>query len=449
MSSIELLSPAGDFEKMKFALAFGADAVYLGVPRFSLRARENKFRTTKSVIEAVEYGHHLNKKVYVTANIFPHNRKVQPFINFIEELLPRCQPDAWIMSDPGMIMYLKEKHPEQIVHLSVQANTVNFAAAKFWQKMGVSRIILSRELSIDEIKAIKKNCPDLEVEAFVHGAICVAYSGRCLISNYLASRDPNQGTCSNSCRWRYKLYQRAPIQPISHLGAAPETERAKTQSGDDYAYLHGDFYIEEAERREAQFMQIDEDENGSYLMNSRELCAIEYLSELKDAGVSSFKIEGRTKSLYYVSMITRAYRRAIENMDAGKTFDPELLTDIFATANKGFTAGFLNGNPGHSAQKFDNTIAENQLYRFCGIVRGYDEVKKMMKVEPKNKMTAGTKLELVSPTETTTMTIEQIYDNYFRKTDAVSGGIDSVWIPCTQKPPEYSLLRERIGSVDS
>ncbi|OQX96361.1 U32 family peptidase, partial [candidate division KSB1 bacterium 4572_119] len=257
MKSIELLLPAGDFEKMRYAFAYGADAVYLGIPRFSLRARENKFRTIDSVIEAINYARNLNKKVYVTANIFPHNRKVQPFADFIDEFLKNCLPDAWIMSDPGMIQLMKEKHPDQVIHLSVQANTVNYATAKFWYKAGVSRVILSRELSINEIKKIKDYCPKLEVEVFVHGAICIAYSGRCLISNYLASRDPNQGTCTNSCRWQYKIYEKSSIQPPATSKIAPHSEKAQTQSGDDYNYLQSDYYLEESERRAGQYMQID------------------------------------------------------------------------------------------------------------------------------------------------------------------------------------------------
>lgn len=445
MKPIELLLPAGDFEKMQFAFAFGADAVYLGVPRYSLRARVNKFRSKDKIREAIEYAHNLGKKVYVTANIFPHNRKVTPFLKFIDEFLQMCQPDAWIISDPGIIMMMKEKHPEQVIHLSVQANTVNYAAAKFWEKIGVTRVILSRELKIEEIKAIKDYCPDLEVEVFVHGAICVAYSGRCLISNYLASRDPNQGTCANSCRWQYQLYENKPIQPAALLNSAKESELAETQSGDKYAYLRGDYYLEETENRSGQFMQIDEDENGSYLMNARDLCAIEYLSELKDAGVDSFKVEGRTKSVYYVSLITRAYRQAINDMESGEPFNPDLFRDIFSTANKGFTAGFLKGNPGFSAQKFDHSVPGKQLYRFSGIVREYEENKKMIKVDARNKITPGKKLELISRNKTVPFSVERIFDERFNEVESISGGAGSYWIPFSEKPEEFALLREPIG----
>ena len=447
MKSIELLSPAGDFEKMKYAFAFGADAVYLGIPRYSLRARVNKFRSKEMIREAIEYAHNLEKKVYVTANIFPHNRKVNPFAKFIDEFLQICQPDAWIMSDPGMIMLMKEKHPDQIIHLSVQANTVNYAAAKFWEKIGVNRVILSRELKIEEIKAIKDYCPELEVEVFVHGAICVAYSGRCLISNYLASRDPNQGTCANSCRWLYKLYENKPIQPAALLNSAKESELAETQSGDKYAYLRGDYYLEETENRSGQYMQIDEDENGSYLMNARDLCAIEYLSELKDAEVNSFKVEGRTKSVYYVSLITRAYRQAIDDLDNGKPFNPDLFSDIFSTANKGFTAGFLKGNPGSSAQKFDHSLPGRQSYRFSGIVREYQESKKLIRIEPRNKIITGKNLELVTRENTIPFTVKKIFDEKFNEVETISGGAGSYWIPFPEKPQQFALLREPVGVI--
>ncbi len=445
MRSIELLLPAGDFEKMQFAFAFGADAVYLGIPRYSLRARVNKFCSLESVVQAVDYAHKLRKKVYVTANIFPHNRKAKPFLKFIDELLEFCQPDAWIMSDPGMIMTLREKYPEQTIHLSVQANTVNYLSAKFWEKQGVKRIILSRELTIEEIKEIRDYCPALELEVFVHGAICVAYSGRCLISNYLASRDPNQGTCANSCRWKYRLYQKRPIQPATMVNATPDGEWAETQAGDKYVYLHGDFYLEERDHRPAQFLPIDEDENGTYLMNARDLCAIEYLPELYDAGVDSFKVEGRTKSVYYVATIARAYRQALDNMKQGKPFDPELYQEIFSTANKGFTAGFLTGNPGFSAQKYDGDLLEQQRYRFAGIIRAYNKEKSLARIEPRNKIKIGTQLELISKNQRLPFTVEKIVDDKCRELEVISGGAGEFWISCPHVPADFSLLREPLA----
>jgi putative protease len=353
------------------------------------------------------------------------------------------------MSDPGMIMLMKEKHPDQEIHLSVQANTVNYATAKFWQNNGISRIILSRELTIKEIKTIRDHCPDLELEAFVHGAICIAYSGRCLISNYMSYRDPNQGTCSHSCRWQYKMYQKEDNQPAhwkqeaEQAGIAP----AITQQGEPYIPLKGDYYLEETERP-GEYMQIDEDENGTYLMNARDMCAIEYLQEMRDAGVNSFKVEGRNKSLYYAATVARAYRRAIDDMVAGKPFNPENLRDVFAAANKGYIAGFYKGNPGRSAQKFDGTKAEQKCYQFSGIIRDYDGENKLMKVEPRNPIRVGMELELMDNNSTHIITVSKILDERMREVEEIHGGLHHCWIPYPEKPAEFSLLREQLAEFN-
>ena len=440
--------PAGDFEKMQYAFAYGADAVYMGIPMFSLRARENGFKRD-TVIEAINYAHGLNKKVYLTANILPHNHKVGPFIKYIGKLLEVTQPDAWIMSDPGMIMLMREQHPDQEIHLSVQANTVNYATAKFWEKVGIKRIILSRELSIREIKTIHEYCPEIELEAFVHGAICIAYSGRCLISNYMSYRDPNQGTCSHSCRWQYKMYKKEENQPKSWLpqAVADGLKPAVTQQGDAYAPLRGDYYLEETERP-GEFMQIDEDENGTYLMNARDLCAIEYLDELRAAGVVSFKVEGRNKSSYYAATVARAYRHAIDDMEAGRPFNPENLTDVFAAANKGYIAGFYKGNPGKSAQKFDGTRAEQVCYRVSGLIREYDALRKMIKVEPRNPIQVGMKLELVEADKIRIIEVEKIYDAHMHEIEKIHGGLHHCWIPLDMEPAEFAFLREQTADFD-
>ena len=440
--------PAGDFEKMKYAFAYGADAVYMGIPMFSLRARENGFKRD-TIIEAIDYAHNLGKKIYITANILPHNHKVAPFAKYIDRLLEQARPDAWIMADPGMIMLMREKHPEQEIHLSVQANTVNYATARFWEKAGIKRIILSRELSIREIKVIHEYCPDIELEAFVHGAICIAYSGRCLISNYMSYRDPNQGTCSHSCRWQYKMYKKEDNQPKSWLAQARADgiEPAVTQQGDAYVPLKGDYYLEETERP-GEFMQIDEDENGTYLMNARDMCAIEYLEEMRDAGVVSFKVEGRNKSAYYAATIARAYRRAIDDMEAGRPFNPENLTDVFAAANKGYIAGFYKGNPGKSAQKFDSTRAEQVCYRVSGMVREYDAVRKMLKVEPRNPIKKGMQLELMDAHTTRIINVENIYDSHMHEIDVIHGGLHHCWIPCDKEPGAFAILREQTADFD-
>ena len=443
----ELLMPAGDFEKLKFVFAFGADAVYAGIPRFSLRARENGF-TKESLIEAVHYTHSIGKKIYVTANVIPHNHKVDPFIAYVGRFLSACQPDAWIMSDPGMIMLMQEHYPEQEIHLSVQANTVNYASAKFWEKLGVTRIILSRELSIKEIKVIKEACPNLEIEAFVHGSICIAYSGRCLISNYMSYRDPNQGTCTNSCRWEFKIHEKGDAQAKDLIQIDTNSEELSTQHGDDYKLLKGDYYLEETDRP-GEFLQIDEDENGTYLMNARDLCGIEYLQEMKDAGVVSFKVEGRSKSTYYAASITRAYRKSIDDMNAGRPFNPENLEDVFSTSNRGFTPGFLMGNPGKNAQKFENNRSDKVTHHYTGILRDYNEETKMMKIEPKNPIRPGMALELLTPSDTIEFIVDKVInDKDGKEMEAIHGGPRFCWIPYPKNPGEFVILRERLAEFN-
>lgn len=448
MSKVELLLPAGDFTKMQYAYAYGADAVYLGIPRFSLRARENGFKFHQdSEVEAIQYAHKLGKKIYITANIIPHNNKVEPFIKYVDKLLEQCQPDAWIMADPGMIMLMRERHPEQEIHLSVQANTVNYATTKFWHQIGVKRIILSRELNLREMKKIHESCPEMELEAFVHGSICIAYSGRCLISNYMSHRDPNQGTCSNSCRWEYKMYQKEDVQPASWKEQPSSGEMPPAERNDEYVPLKGDYYLEETERP-GEYMQIDEDENGTYLMNARDLCAIEYLEELRDAGIVSYKVEGRSKSLYYAAMIARAYRQAIDDMDAGKPFDRELMTDVFATSNRGLISGFLMGNPGKSAQKFDSATPEKQSHQFAGIIHEWDSETRRIKVEPRNPIRIGMELELITPEAVLPFVVKEICDEKGRIKEVIHGGLHYFWIPCEQDPGPFALLREKLDEIN-
>ncbi len=427
MIDYELLMPAGDFERMKYALAFGADAVYLGIPRFSLRARENGFKTLDQVVEAVEYAHEIGKKVYVTANILPHNSKVEPCIEYIGRTLQHCKPDAWIMSDPGLIMLMREEYPDQVIHISVQANTVNYASAQFWRKMGAERIILSRELNVREIKEIRRAASDVELEAFVHGAICIAYSGRCLISTYLTGRDPNQGTCTNSCRWKYKVFRK----------------EDNKESDREYVPLKDEFYLEESERP-GELLPIDEDENGAYIMNARDLCVIEHLDELHAAGVNSFKVEGRTKSAYYVAMIARAYRRAIDDLKAGKSFNPENLRDIFATSNRSLTTGFIHGNPGPAGQKYDASGSLASSYRFTGIVRDYDAATKMMKVEPRNPIHKDKSYELCLPDQIRRIVVQDLLDEEGERIDQIHGGLHFCWISSETDPGPFALLREQI-----
>ena len=293
----ELLSPAGTLKNMRYAFAYGADAVYAGQPRYSLRVRNNEFNHENLQL-GINEAHALGKKFYVVVNIAPHNAKLKTFIRDLKPVV-EMGPDALIMSDPGLIMLVREHFPEMPIHLSVQANAVNWATVKFWQQMGLTRVILSRELSLEEIEEIRNQVPDMEIEIFVHGALCMAYSGRCLLSGYINKRDPNQGTCTNACRWEYNVqegkeddvgnivhkYEPIPVQNVEPtLGIGAPTDKV--------------FMIEEAQRP-GEYMTAFEDEHGTYIMNSKDLRAIAHVERLTKMGVHSLKIEGRTKSFYY------------------------------------------------------------------------------------------------------------------------------------------------------
>lgn len=355
----ELLLPAGDLEKLKIAFQYGADAVYAGVPVFSLRARENDF-TIDSVKEAVEYTRSIGKKIYLTLNIYPHNCKIPALLKAIKPLAD-LKPDAFIVADPGVIMFCKEHAPDIPLHLSVQANTVNWASAKFWHQSGVERIILSREINLNEIKEIHEKNPGLELEFFVHGSICVAYSGRCLLSSYFAHRDANQGTCVQSCRWKYK------------------------------------HYLEEQERP-GEYMRIDEDEHGTYIMNSRDMCLIEYLEELRDAGICSFKVEGRNKTAYYTATVAKAYRLALNDLENGKPFNPELIKELQKTSNREFIHGFI-GSPVDPKTQNYKTTKSAQTHEYIGIVRNILERdhRRLYEIEVKGRLEAGEDCEIMSP----------------------------------------------------
>lgn len=357
--------PAGSLEKLRFAYDFGADAVYAGVPIFSLRARENEFGL-EELREGVAVARAKGKQIYFTANIFARNLKLKPFSERIGEFAA-LKPDAFIMSDPGLISIVRERHPEIPIHLSVQANCMNWMSVKFWQSVGVTRIILSRELRLTEIKEIHDRVPDIELEAFVHGSICIAYSGRCLMSQYMSHRDANQGVCDNSCRYPFGVYASKPHEDIE--------------------------YFVQDKRDPESFYPIEEDENGTYLMNAKDLCLIEHLRELRDAGVCSFKVEGRTKSAFYAAIITGAYRRAIDDMVAGRAFDPSLLEELELVANRGYHKGFFNGSPGAEAQQYIKRDRTQQS-AVCGIAR---EAGAKVRLDVKGKLSVGDAVEIISP----------------------------------------------------
>ena len=408
MFSPELLMPAGNLEKLQYAFAYGADAVYAGMPQFSLRARENGFRE-ETIFEGAAYAHQRGKKFYLTANILGHNRKIHLFLKKMDELI-KAAPDALIMADPGLVSLVKERHPHVPIHLSVQANVMNWAAVKFWHKVGVSRIILSRELSIEEIKEIKNQVPEMELEAFVHGAICIAHSGRCLLSNYFGHRDANQGLCTNACRWPYKLY------------AKPQLEEEDPQNRLE---LLADFYLEEKERP-GQMMRIDEDEHGTYIMNARDLMAIEHLKDMWEAGIDSFKIEGRTKSVYYLAITTKTYRRAIDDMMAGKALNEDLIRDLNKIHNRGYTPGFLVEKTDSSLQRYESGITDIYSQEFGGMILASRPGS--LFVAPRNKLSCGDKLEVITPENSFHFTFNAIRDEAGHSLEAIHGGKLPAWI---------------------
>ncbi len=381
----ELLSPAGTLRNMRYAFAYGADAVYAGQPRYSLRVRNNDFGLDNIAI-GIEEAHAQGKKFYIASNIAPHNSKIKTFMDDIKEVIA-LNPDALIMSDPGLIMMAREAYPEQEVHLSVQANATNYATVKFWYQQGIKRVILSRELSIKEIEEIKTHCPDMELEVFVHGALCMAYSGRCLLSGYFNHRDPNQGTCTNACRWKYDLHE-ATENESGDIIAVNQSEPA-VQTVDPQSV----FLLQEKERP-GEYMPVFEDEHGTYIMNSKDLRAVQHVDQFTRMGIDSLKIEGRTKSHYYVARTAQVYRQAIDDAVAGKPFNMALMDELEKLAHRGYTEGFYRRHVHDEYQNYEtgNSVRDRQL--FVGEIS--DKKDNTITVEVKNRFEVGDTLELMT-----------------------------------------------------
>lgn len=401
MKAPELLSPAGTFRHMQYALAYGADAVYAGQPRYSLRVRNNDFNLER-LAAGIEYTQARGKAFFVASNIAPHNTKVRSYLKDMQPVI-EMKPDALIMSDPGLIMMVREKWPDQVIHLSVQSNVVNYAAVKFWQHLGIKRIILSRELSLEEVEEIRQECPDIELETFVHGALCIAYSGRCLLSGYFNHRDPNQGSCTNACRWKYKTHDVAtddsgdliPLAQVEAQGIwTPEQKSTQTAGGQE-GQQELAALIEEAQRP-GEFMPIFEDEHGTYIMNSRDLRAVQHVDRLTRMGVDSLKIEGRTKSLYYVARSTQVYRQAIDDAVAGKPFNMELMDALENLANRGYTEGFYRRHVHDEYQNYETGNSVGVHQQFVGELRDAKN-DGWVSIEVKNKFAVGDTLELMTP----------------------------------------------------
>ena len=359
MKKPELLAPAGNLENLKMAVTYGADAVYLGGEDFGLRARAKNFNFTQ-LTEGINFAHNRGKKIYLTLNIIPHNNDLEYLPEYLERL-KNIEVDAMIISDPGILSIVKNIMPEMEIHLSTQANTTNYASVNFWYKQGVSRIILARELSLEEIKEIVEKSPaGMKIETFVHGAMCISYSGRCLLSNYMINRDANKGDCAHSCRWKYYLME---------------------------------------ELRPGEYFPLYEDERGTYFFNSKDLCMIEYIPELINAGISAIKIEGRMKGSLYVSTVIKVYRQIIDNYLSNPdkySYDDKWMNEIKKASHRGFTTGFYFGKPGPDDQRY-NTSEYIQLYEFVGLIVDYNEKDGMAKIEQKNRIFVGDEVEIFGP----------------------------------------------------
>jgi len=411
----ELLSPAGSLKNMRYAFAYGADAVYAGQPRYSLRVRNNEF-SLENIQMGINEAHQLGKKFYLVNNIAPHNGKLKTFLKDIKPIIA-MKPDALIMSDPGLIMLVRENFPEMSIHLSVQANAVNWATVKFWQQQGVERVILSRELSLDEIEDIRFHCPEMELEVFVHGALCMAYSGRCLLSGYINKRDPNQGTCTNSCRWKYDTHQAKETETGDIIAVSPTNETGESANEAIEIYLPehevknkpvDDVILLQEQGRPGEYMPAFEDEHGTYIMNSKDLRAVEHVERLVNMGVHSLKIEGRTKSFYYCARTAQVYGQAINDAIADKKFNPDLNTDLEHLAHRGYTEGFLQRHRPSDTQNYDYGYSKSDTQQFVGEVLGRNTETGLIEIDVKNKFLVGDRLELMTPKGNISFFLEQM-----------------------------------------
>lgn len=423
MNRPELLSPAGSLKHMRYAYAYGADAVYAGQPRYSLRVRNNSF-DFDALKQGIFEAHENDKKFFVASNIIPHNAKIKTYMNDIEPVI-ELNPDALIMADPGLIMMVKEKFPQQVIHLSVQANTINYATVKFWKNAGISRIILSRELSLDEVKEIRQECPDIELEVFVHGALCIAYSGRCLLSGYFNHRDPNQGSCTNSCRWKYDVKE------------AEETIEGDIKAVEIKAPIDQVVLLEE-EGRPGEQMPAYEDEHGTYIMNSKDLRAIEHVHTLTAMGIDSLKIEGRTKSHYYAARTAQVYRQAIDDAVAGREFNVEAFGVLENLANRGYTDGFYRRHQPEELQTYFDNYSRSHQQQVVGEILDYKDGKAF--IEAKNKFSVGDSIEVILPSGCFNTKVESMVTDHNEELDVAKGSGYRVWIPMTKIDPNLGFI---------
>lgn len=406
MKKMELLAPAGDLEKLKIAIDYGADAVYMAGELFGLRAGAKNF-TFEDMKEGVAYAHARGKKVYLTMNVFAHNEDIGLMKEYLDKI-KEIAIDAFIVSDAGVILLIQETIPNAQVHLSTQANTTNYKTASFWYKQGIRRIVLARELSFEEIKGFRQHLPeDMELEAFVQGAMCISYSGRCLLSNFMIERDANRGMCAHPCRWKYSLVE---------------------------------------EKRPGEYYPVQEDDRGTYIFNSRDLCMIEHIPDLMESGLSSLKIEGRMKSIFYVATVVGAYRKAIDAYyDNKKTyqFKPEWMTELKKVSNRHFTTGFYYQKPTNQDQNYESS-AYYREYMFLGLVQSYDEKTGFAVVEQRNKIKLGDEVEIFGPgCIFFTQKIEVMFDENGEPIDTAPHAQQILKIKVSNPVSEKFMIRRR------
>ena len=407
VAKAELIAPAGNLEKLKMAVVYGADAVYIGGEEYSLRAYAGNF-SAEDMKEGIAFAHSRGRKVYLTMNIIPHNRDLDDMRQYIEEV-GEVGVDAIILSDPGVFSFVKEMLPGMKIHLSTQANNTNWRSATFWHEHGISRIILARELSLDEIKEIREKAPEeLELEVFIHGAMCVSYSGRCLLSTYMAGRDSNRGYCAHPCRWKYFLTE---------------------------------------EERPGQYMPVFENERGTFIFNSKDLCMIEHIPELMATGVTGLKIEGRMKSSYYVATVVKAYREAIDAYykDPDRyAFDMRWLDEVSKASHREYTTGFYFGRPLGNDRIYGSSSYIRE-YDFVGLVKAYDPKTGIAAVEQRNRMREGDEIEVVRPVGGHfTQKIREMRNADGEYIDVAPHPQMIVYMPMDFEAAEYSMLRRKI-----
>jgi putative protease len=437
MRQPELLSPAGTLRNMKYAFAYGADAVYAGQPRYSLRVRNNDF-THANLEEGINIAHQMGKKFFVASNILPHNSKLTTYMRDLDPVI-EMGPDAMIMSDPGLIMMVKDKYPDLPIHLSVQANTMNWATVQFWERAGIERVILSRELSLDEVEEIRQRCPDMELEVFVHGSLCIAYSGRCLLSGYINHRDPNQGTCTNACRWKYDAHEaketdNGDVAPVQDFDPTVEPALGEGKPSDK-------IFLLQEQTRPGDYMPAFEDEHGTYIMNSKDLRAIQHVHRLAAMGVDSLKIEGRTKSHYYVARTAQAYRQTIDDAVAGRPFDKGLMDVLENLANRGYTEGFYRRHVHDEYQNYETGNSVGVHQQFVGEVVEHDIANGKLTIDVKNRFEVGDTLELMTPVGNRRFKLGELYNKKGASVEAAPGSGHRVTLPLDfDTDMQYALL---------